>query len=507
MSGPRLNAAYYAAPVSEFLAASDEDAYAPLTAPKGYTLAPEQLSAWHLQLPVLRAALARDDLDRARRTDPKARIGTSRSAVKAFIQNVHHFRDDTLRDPAPPDDHVVVFDEAQRAWDARQLASFMKRKKGRPGFTQSESELLLSALDRHDDWAVVVCLVGVRTAFPGWDVFVSPHLTDSEYAATGALARLTESRAKTVPAPISASGMVAGTLFADPALHLATSMRSFRAESLSRFVKALLDGEAKAGRELLESFREQYPILLTRSMRAARRWIRRQRRGTERAGLVASSSARAAQAPRDRHSGEHRPSALVSEPRERHPLVALSRRRGDGVSGAGAGARLDDPHVERRPTLVGRRLELPQFSRGKWTDAKKPERRQYLKNACRALLTRARRSAHAGFVAEASPPTQLSPQRATPLFGIQRPDQPRSGQPASAATLPMTDKTATPNYKRGQHLRGRQLVGRSNRLRNDSHRPRFREPFAPSLLLPPPVSPIRERSPPSRFSAAFSCEI
>ena len=240
--------------------------------------------------------------------------------MKAFIQNVHHFRDDTLRDPAPPDDHVVVFDEAQRAWDARQLASFMKRKKGRPGFTQSESELLLSALDRHDDWAVVVCLVGggqeintgeagigawlesVRTAFPGWDVFISPHLTDSEYAATGALARLTESRAKTVPAtategktvpatiftcdpatPTGAAKMVAGTLFpgtsppgtlfADPSLHLATSMRSFRAESLSRFVKALLDG--------------------------------------------APSS--------DRHSGEHRPGALVSEPRERHPLVALSQ--------------------------------------------------------------------------------------------------------------------------------------------------------------------------------------
>jgi hypothetical protein len=256
------------------------------------------------------------------------RIGVCRNKVKAFIQNVHHFRDDTLRDPAPPDDRVVVFDEAQRAWDARQLASFMKRKKGRPEFTQSESELLLSALDRHNDWAVVVCLVGggqeintgeagigawlesVRTAFPGWDVFISPHLTDSEYAATGALARLTESRVKTVPAtifpcdpatPPGAAKMVAGTLFpdtsppgtltTDPSLHLATSMRSFRAESLSRFVKALLDGEAEAGRELLESFREQYPIVLTRSMRAARRWMRQQRRGTERAGLVASSSA------------------------------------------------------------------------------------------------------------------------------------------------------------------------------------------------------------------------
>ena len=90
--------------------------------------------------------------------------------------------------------------------------------------------------------------------------------------------------------------MVAGTLFAgtistDPSLHLSTSMRSFRAENVSRFGKALLDGEGDLGRDLFAAFREQYPIVLTRSMQAARRWIRKQRRGTERAGLVASSSA------------------------------------------------------------------------------------------------------------------------------------------------------------------------------------------------------------------------
>ena len=375
--GPRLNAAFYADSVAAFLRASDDEAYAPLASPHGYTLAPEQLSAWRLQLPVLRAglgiwprprdclgrkrgtgvpgagktlvglnvatrhgsrddaahavflsgngplvavlreALARDDLDRAKLTDPRARIGTSRTAVRAFIQNVHHFRDATLRDRSAPADHVVVFDEAQRAWDARQLA-FMKRKKGLPGFTQTEPELLIGAMERHADWAVVVCLVGggqeintgeagisawldgVRTLFPGWDIFISPHLTDSEYAATGALAR-----AKTVPAtiftsdvstPLDPTKMVAGTLFAgtlttDASLHLSTSMRSFRAEHVSRFVKALLDGEADLGRDLLAAFREQYPIVLTRSMRAARRWIRQQRRGTERAGLGASSSA------------------------------------------------------------------------------------------------------------------------------------------------------------------------------------------------------------------------
>ena len=345
---------------------------------------------------VLREALARDDLDRARRTDPKARIGTSRNAVRAFIQNVHHFRDDTLRDPAPPDDHVVVFDEAQRAWDARQLASFMKRKKGRPGFTQSESELLLSALDRHDDWAVVVCLVGggqeintgeagigawlesVRTAFPGWDVFISPHLTDSEYAATGALARLTESRA----------GAAAATF--EPALHLATSMRSFRAESLSRFVKALLDGEAEAGRELFESFREQYPIVLTRSMRAARRWIRRQRRGTERAGLVASSSAQRLKP----HAIDIR---VNIDPV--HWFLSPAKDTRSSLYLEDAATEFQVQGLELDWTIVtwdadlrwrGSDWSYHSFRGAKWTDVKKPERRQYLKNAYRVLLTRAR---------------------------------------------------------------------------------------------------------------------
>jgi hypothetical protein len=360
---------------------------------------------------VLREALARDDLERRKKesvpgtnsaaemvpgTVSRPRIGECRNAVKAFIQNVHHFRDDTLRDPAPPDDHVVVFDEAQRAWDARQLASFMKRKKGRPGFTQSESELLLSALDRHDDWAVVVCLVGggqeintgeagigawlesVRTAFPGWDVFISPHLTDSEYAATGALARLTESRA----------GAAAATF--EPALHLATSMRSFRAESLSRFVKALLDGEAEEGRELLESFREQYPIVLTRSMRAARRWIRQQRRGTERAGLVASSSAQRLKP----HAIDIR---VNIDPV--HWFLSPAKDTRSSLYLEDAATEFQVQGLELDWTIVtwdadlrwsGDDWSYHSFRGAKWTDVKKPERRQYLKNAYRVLLTRAR---------------------------------------------------------------------------------------------------------------------
>ena len=120
---------------------------------------PPPVAKWPL-VSVLREAPARDDLDRAKHVNPRVRIGTSRSAVRAFIHTVHHFRDATLRDPATPTDHAVVFEEAQRTWDARQVASFMTRKKGLPDFTQTEPELLIGAMERHADWAVVVCLVG-----------------------------------------------------------------------------------------------------------------------------------------------------------------------------------------------------------------------------------------------------------------------------------------------------------------------------------------------------------
>ena len=109
---------------------------------------------------VLREALTRDEIARLRKRLDKTRKGAVKQKVKAFIQNVHHFRDAGLRDSVAPSDCVVIFDEAQRAWNREMTAHFMLRKKKRVGFTQSEPEFLISYLNRHDDWAVVVCLVG-----------------------------------------------------------------------------------------------------------------------------------------------------------------------------------------------------------------------------------------------------------------------------------------------------------------------------------------------------------
>ena len=154
---------------------------------------------------ILREALTRDKFKREKELRKKVRKGEIMSEVKLFIQNVHNFRDESLRDERPPFEHVAIFDEAQRAWNHIQTANFMLRKKNTPNFSISEPEFLISCLDRHQDWAVIICLVGggqeintgeagisewiesLNRSFPEWRVYVSEKLTDSEYAAGKAL--------------------------------------------------------------------------------------------------------------------------------------------------------------------------------------------------------------------------------------------------------------------------------------------------------------------------------
>jgi hypothetical protein len=242
---------------------------------------------------VLREALTRDEVERQTNVGVRVRKGKVGESVKAFIQNVHNFRDDALIDPGAPPEHVVIFDEAQRAWNLRQTASFMRRKKNRPGFSDSEPEFLISCMDRHPEWAVIVCLVGggqeihtgeagidawldaVNSRFPDWHMHISSKLTDTEYAAGKALDALRQRQ---------------NTHF-DDCLHLAVSMRSFRAENVSAFVKALLDCEKQQARDAFARFANRYPVVVTRDLNQAKRWIRAHARGTERFGLVASSKA------------------------------------------------------------------------------------------------------------------------------------------------------------------------------------------------------------------------
>lgn len=341
---------------------------------------------------VLREALTRDEVARRRGRGEKVRKGGVGESVKAFIQNVHHFRDDALVDPDPPFEHVVIFDEAQRAWNLRQTANFMQRKKKRPGFSQSEPEFLISCMDRHADWSVVICLVGggqeintgeagigawldaVNAAFPGWHVHISPRLTDSEYAAGTAVESLRERR----------------NVRFDPCLHLAVSMRSFRAENVSGFVKALLDCDKRRARESLAHVGDRYPIVLTRDLHRAKAWLRGHARGTERFGIVASSKAQRLK--------PHAIDVRVNVDPVHWFLDGKDDTRSSYYLEDAAtefqvqGLELDwacvtwDGDLRYRGTDWG----YHEFCGDGWRTLHKPESRNYLRNAYRVLLTRAR---------------------------------------------------------------------------------------------------------------------
>lgn len=242
---------------------------------------------------VLQEALTRDKVLRENEKGNKITKNTARQAVKAFIQIIHHYRDEYVKNPDAPYDHVAIFDEAQRAWDREQTVKFMKTKKGIADFSYSEPEFLISCLDRHQDWAVVVCLVGggqeintgeagisewleaMDRTFKDWLIYISPNLHDSEYAATETL-NILHSKDR---------------ISFDEDLHLSVSLRSFRAEKLSSFIKNILDIQPEKARADLDQFKDKYPIVLTRDLSKAKQWLKEQARGSERYGMVVSSQA------------------------------------------------------------------------------------------------------------------------------------------------------------------------------------------------------------------------
>ena len=242
---------------------------------------------------ILREALARDKVRREKEKGVRFKKSTALSEVKMFIQNVHHFRDDCLKDSKPPIEHVALFDEAQRAWNREQTSSFMKRKKSTPDFNQSEPEFLISCLDRHEDWAVIVCLVGggqeintgeagisewinsLNRHFPDWHIYISGHLHDSEYGAGKILEQIS----------------FRSNVTYNNHLHLSVSMRSFRAENVSLLVKQLLDQNTNDAQDTFRSLNDRYPIVITRDLSRAKKWLKEKARGSERYGIIVSSQA------------------------------------------------------------------------------------------------------------------------------------------------------------------------------------------------------------------------
>ncbi|HKO59895.1 MAG TPA: DUF2075 domain-containing protein [Pyrinomonadaceae bacterium] len=341
---------------------------------------------------VLREALARDHVASELEQGRVVRIGKARSQVRAFIQPIHEFRDEGIKDPQPPVEHVALFDEAQRAWNQTKTADFLKRRKGVLDFVHSEPEFLISCMNRHEDWAVIVCLVGggqeihtgeagisewidsLNRSFPDWHVYISSRLTDSEYGAGKVLDEI-----KSRP-----------NVFIKDELHLAVSMRSFRAENVSRLVKELLDLETDNALRTLAALREQYPIVISRDLDNAKRWLKTRARGTERYGIVVSSQA-------------YRLKPHAIDVRTKIDPIHWFLHGKEDVRSSYF---LEDVATEFQ--IQGLELDWAcvtwdadfrhtpdgwdhwSFLGDRWNRVRKPERQIYLKNAYRVLLTRAR---------------------------------------------------------------------------------------------------------------------
>ena len=269
---------------------------------------------------VLNEALAQDNYKKSK----GKKLTDSRREVGKFIQIIHRYRDNMLAKIKNPVEngvleidpekaikqaesgygeveHVAIFDEAQRAWTHKRIADYLKRggtygnKLKVPNFPMSEAAFLIWSLDQREDWATIVCLVGggqeintgeagisewinaLNDKFPHWKVYISPKLTEAEYAEGKVNELLRENKNVT---------------YSD-SLHLGVSLRSFRAEKLSAFVHALLDINPDRATELYKEIKDKYPIVLTRDMEKARRWLHSKVRGTERTGvLITKESAR-----------------------------------------------------------------------------------------------------------------------------------------------------------------------------------------------------------------------
>lgn len=273
---------------------------------------------------VLTEALAQDNVKKAKEKGNKKKLTDSRREVAKSIQMIHRYRDNMLMkiknpvengileiDPSKAIkqekagfgevEHVAIFDEAQRSWTHKRLADYLKRggtygnKLKVSNFPLSEAAFLIWSLDQREDWATIVCLVGggqeintgeagisewikaLNEKYPHWDVYISPKLTEAEYAEGKVNELLKDNKNVT---------------YSDE-LHLAVSLRSFRAEKLSAFVHSLLNFEVDKAKELYNEIKDKYPIILTRDMAKAKEWLHSKVRGTERTGvLITKESAR-----------------------------------------------------------------------------------------------------------------------------------------------------------------------------------------------------------------------
>lgn len=373
---------------------------------------------------VLTEALAKDNQKKCSEKGERKNLSDSRREVSEFIQIIHRYRDNMLAKIKNPVEngiveidpqkavnlestgygeveHVAIFDEAQRSWTHKRIADYLKRggtygnKLKVPNFPMSEAEFLIWSLDQRKDWAVIICLVGggqeintgeagitewikaLNTSFRHWNVFISDKLIEPEYA-EGHVNEMLEENDKVT--------------FSDH-LHLAVSLRSFRAETLSSFIHSLLSFNADASSLYQDVSARNYPIVLTRDMEKARKWLRSQARGTQQTGVLVSKVA-----------ARFKPLAVnvLAQGDENAVHWFLEDktdiRSSNYLEEAATEIQVQGLELDFACVLwdADMRCENGAWSfhkfngKNKWNPEKNPESQKYMLNAYRVLLTRAR---------------------------------------------------------------------------------------------------------------------
>lgn len=341
---------------------------------------------------VLQEALARDRVEQCKNFGEKLSKTDARRDTSAFIQIIHKYRDSFIDNEHIPPEKVVIFDEAQRSWTKEQISMFMKTKKGISEFDYSEPEFLISTMNRHKDWAMIICLVGggqeintgeaglpewfdaLRKTFREWDVYVTPQLNDEEYRRNYKWVEMIREL----------------RIMEEKSLHLSTSIRSFRTPNLAAFVKSLLDLDHEKAEQLHDLIKDAYPILFTRNIKRAKKWVRERSQGTTRYGMLASSGGL-----------RLKPEGIFVKNK-----INVANWFLNGKEDVRSSYFLEDVVTEfdiqglevdysivcwdADFRLMNNQWNYFSFKGCKWTSIKTEERQLYLKNAYRVLLTRAR---------------------------------------------------------------------------------------------------------------------
>lgn len=341
---------------------------------------------------VLREALARDEVERSALRGKKISKKDSYRKASLFVQNIHHFRDAYLDDEKAPIERVVIFDEAQRAWTNDKASEFMKRKRSIPDFNKSEPHFLISVMDRHKEACTIICLVGggqeinvgeagieewikaLRDSYPDWNVFYSDTIVkDDNYMKDSDLIEWIQEKGES-----------------ESNLHLGVSLRSFRSEKLSEFVKNLLDINVDHAKALLTEIKKSYPIVITRDINTAKKWLKENAHGSERYGLVASAGA-VRLIPYGLNVKNDFDAAYWFL-NDRHDIRSSYFMEQVATEFDIQGLELDWVGVcwDANFSFIDNTWRCRKFSGTKWTLRSNQLNKEYLKNSYRVLLTRAR---------------------------------------------------------------------------------------------------------------------